>query len=163
MRFDAPRIRGLSLCRTQNNFASRGFARRKILVFLHRRPVFPPHELRLTTKRYYEGRRSITEYVAMPAISHSHLPVSSPVFVLSGIVRPRARFVLWQNAKGQRQAACGWFSCRPTPCRPMIRRNPIRAFGNSSECLRDKLPANSLKPNRSAPPANASANREAVS
>ena len=153
----------LLACKTQYYSNNGGFARRKIQVFLRRRPLFPPHDLRLITKRCDEGRRSMTEYAAMPAISHSHWLASGPVFARSGMVRSPAEIRLWQSGKEQRQAMCGWSSCRPTPCRPTIRRSPIRAFGNSFECSPGRLPANSLKPNRSVPPANASANREAVS
>lgn len=99
----------------------------------------------------------------MPAISHSHRPVSGPVFAHSGMVRSLAEIVSWQNGTGKRHARFGWSSYHPTPCRLTIRRSLIRAFGSSSECLPAKPPANSLKSNRSALPANASANREAAS
>ena len=139
-----------------------GFARRQIQVFLRQCPLLPPHDLRSTTRRYDEGRRSMMEVAAMPAISHSHRPIIGPVFARSELVRSRARIVLWQNGTGKRQAVSGWFSCHPTPCRATIRRSPIPGFGNSSECLPGRLPANSSKPNRSAPPANASTNRGTV-
>jgi hypothetical protein len=38
----------------------------------------------------------------MPAISHSNPPVAGPVFARGGMVRSKARMVLWQSGKGQR-------------------------------------------------------------
>lgn len=140
---------------------SGGFARRKIQVFLRQCPLFPPHDLRSTALRYDEGRCSTLEVADMPAISHSNPPVAGPVFARSGMVRSWARIVLWQSGKGQRQTASGLFSHPLTTCRSTTRQSPILASGNLSACLRDRLPVNSSKPNRSAPPAIASAVKEA--
>lgn len=137
-----------------------GFARRGFPLRLRSSLLSPPHGLRPNARETRANQCYAPEFSRMTGNSHSQFRADAPVFARNGSTRFLTRIALWQNEKGARLDASGWFSNHQKTCRPTIPQSPISAFATSSACWRGKPRANSSKPNGSAHPATTSRIRE---